>query len=217
MSVSDQDLVSNVTEELFWDPRVDNAAIAVSADHGEITLSGSVGSFREKQEARKAAARVGGVKRVKNDLEVSLLEEYAREDADLRADVLSALALDVFVPGTVDATVADGFVTLTGSADWQYQREDAELVAANVPGVIGVFDEISLRQTPKAGAVQDGIRHAFERNARLDADDLSVSTSDGTVTVKGPVHSWAEHDEAIAAAWAAPGVTDVEDRILVEY
>lgn len=215
--MSDNDLTNNVTEELFWDPKVDNAAIAVSANRGRITLAGTVGSFREKREARKAAARVFGVTSVKNDLEVRLLDEDEREDADLRADVLNALALDVFVPSTVDATVIDGYVTLTGTADWQYQRDDAELVAANVPGVIDLVDEITLKPTPNATAVKDDIRSAFERNAAIDADDLSVSTSNGTVTVKGPVHSWAEHDEAISTAWAAPGVTNVDDRILVEY
>jgi osmotically-inducible protein OsmY len=215
--MSDNDLITSVTDELFWDPRVNNAAIAVSADHGKITLRGSVGSYREKQEARKAAARVYGVTSVENELDVRLLDGYAREDADLRADVLRALALDVFVPATVDATVTDGFVTLTGTADWQYQREDAELVAASVPGVIDVSDEIALKPSPNAKTIESDIRSAFKRNAELDADDLSVSTSNGTVTIKGPVHSWAEHDEAVSAAWRAPGVTDVDDRILVEY
>lgn len=215
--MSDKDLMENVTEELFWDPKVDNAAIAVSADGGRITLTGTVGSFRQKQEARKAAARVFGVTSVKNDLRVRLLDAYAREDADLRADILNALALDVYVPATVDVTVSDGFVTLIGTADWQYQREDAELIAANVPGVIDVVEEITLQPSANATAVKDDIRSAFKRNAAIDADELSVSTSNGTVTVKGPVHSWAEHDEAISAAWGAPGVTDVDDRILVEY
>ena len=215
--MSDQDLINNVTEELFWDPKVDNAAIAVSADGGEITLRGTVGSLREKHEAKKAAARVYGVRSVRNELEVHLLDEFAREDADVRGDVLRALALDVFIPETVDAKVDDGSVTLTGTVEWQFQREDAELVAANVPGVIDVLDEIALSPAPQAQAVPTDIRKAFKRNAGLDADELSVSTSNGTVTLEGPVSSWAEHDEALAAAWAAPGVTDVDDRILVEY
>lgn len=215
--MSDQDLINNVTDELFWDPKVDNAEIAVSADDGQITLRGTVGSFREKREARKDAARVYGVTSVKNDLEVRLLNEYEREDADLRADVLRALTLDVFVPASVDAEVADGYVTLTGAADWQYERDEAELVAANVPGVIDVVDLIMLKPTPNATDVRNDIRNAFKRNAGLDADDLSVSTSNGTVTIDGSVNSWAEHDEAISTAWEAPGVTDVDDHIRVEY
>jgi len=215
--MTDQGLINNVTEELFWDPKVDNAAIAVSADGGKITLRGTVGSFREKQEAKKDAARVYGVKSVNNELDVRLLDEHRREDADLRGDVLQAFALDYLIPGSVDAKVSDGFVTLKGSVDWQYQREEADFVAANVLGVIDVFDEIKLKAKLKAKAVKDDIRSAFERNAALDADDLSVTTSNGTVKLKGAVNSWAEHDEAVSAAWAAPGVTDVDDRILVEY
>lgn len=216
--MSEQDLINSVTEELFWDPRIDSAAIDVSADEaGRVTLRGTVGSYREKREAKKAAARVYGVTSVADTLTVQLLDEFSREDADLRGDVLRALTLDVFVPAGVDASVVDGLVTLTGTVDWQYQRDDAELVAGSVPGVIDVFDEITLRQTPKAEAVKDDIRRAFKRNARLDADDLSVSTSNGTVTLDGPVSSWAEHDEAVAAAWAAPGVTEVDDNILVAY
>ncbi|HUA44493.1 MAG TPA: BON domain-containing protein [Solirubrobacteraceae bacterium] len=215
--MTDQDLINSVTEELFWDPKVDNAAIAVSADDGKITLRGTVGSFREKQEAKKDAARVYGVKSVNNELEVRLLDEHRREDADLRGDVLQAFALDYLIPASVDAKVRDGLVTLKGSVDWQYQREEADFVAANVIGVIDVLDEITLKAKPKAKAVKDDIRSAFERNAALDADGLSVTTSNGTVKIKGAVNSWAEHDEAVSAAWAAPGVTDVDDRILVEY
>ncbi len=215
--MTDQGLINNVTEELFWDPKVDNAAIAVSDDGGKITLRGTVGSFREKQEARKDAARVYGVKSVNNEIEVRLLDEHRREDADLRGDVLQAFALDYLIPATVDAKVQDGFVTLKGSVDWQYQREEASFVAANILGVIDVFDEIKLKAKPKAKAVKDDIKSAFKRNAALDADSISVTTSNGTVKLKGAVNSWAEHDEAVLAAWAAPGVTDVDDRILVEY
>ena len=215
--MTDQSLINNVTEELFWDPKVDNAAIAVSADGGKITLRGTVRSFREKQEAKKDAARVYGVKSVSNELEVRLLDKHRREDADLRGDVLQAFALDYLIPASVDAKVRDGLVTLKGSVDWQYQREEADFVAANVLGVIDVLDEIKLKAKPKAKAVKDDIRSAFERNAALDADDLSITASNGTVKIKGAVNSWAEHDEAVSAAWAAPGVTDVDDRILVEY
>ena len=215
--MTDQALTNNVTEELLWDPKVDNAAIAVSADGGEITLRGTVGSFREKQEAKKDAARVYGVKSVNNELEVRLLDEHRREDPDLRGDVLQAFALDYLIPASVDAKVRDRLVTLKGSVDWQYQREEADFVAANVVGVIDVLDEIKVKAKAKAKAVKDDIRSAFERNAALDADGLSVTTSNGTVKIKGAVNSWAEHDEAVSAAWAAPGVTDVDDRILVEY
>jgi osmotically-inducible protein OsmY len=216
MSYND-DLVASVSDELYWDPKVDNLAIAVSADDGVITLRGTVGSFREKREAKKAAERVFGVISVDNQLQVRLMGDQKRADADIRGDVLQALMLDSLVPKTVDAQVEDGFVTLTGSADAQYQRDEAEFVASNIVGVLDVFDEIDLEYTPDADGVEDSIQQAFTRNAALDADDLRITTDKGTVTIKGTVSSWAQHDEAIDAAWAAPGVTKVHDRMTISY
>jgi len=213
----DDELVDAVSDELYWDPKVDNAAVAVSADHGVVTLRGTVGSFREKREAENDAKRVYGVELVVNELEVMLLDEARRDDADVRGDVLQALALDVLVPATVDVRVDDGLVTLTGSVEWQYQRDEAEYMASNIVGTFDVIDEITLLPKPTPAEVRDAIRDAFKRNARLDADHLSIKTEDGTVTVKGKVHSWAEHDEAVDAAWSAPGVTRVEDHITVTY
>jgi len=216
--MSNDELVRWVTDELFWDPKVDGDAIAVAADDGKVTLRGTVGSFREKREAKKDAERVYGVKSVDNELKVKILSEDGKEDADLRGDVLQALMLDSLVPATIDAKVSDGWVTLTGKAEWQYQRDEAEFIAGNVFGVIGVDDEIDLdTPQPKAGDVKESIEKSFKRNAKLDAKGLSVNTYNGTVSVSGTVSSWAEHDEAIDAAWAAPGVTHVEDGILVEY
>ena len=216
--MSNEQLIDDVNDELSWERKLDNAAIAVSADDGAVTLRGTVGTFREKREAKKAAERVYGVTEVKNDLQVKLMTDSRRDDADLRADVLQSLALDSLVPATIDAQVDDGYVTLTGKAEWQYQRDEAESIAANVVGVLDVEDDVELiGPPPDAGDVQDDIKRAFKRNAKLDAKALSVVTSDHTVTVSGTVRSWAEHDEAIDAAWAAPGVRDVKDQIAVLY
>jgi osmotically-inducible protein OsmY len=214
----DNDLQGAVSDELFWDPKVDNVAIAVSANDGNITLRGTVGSLREKREAKRAAQRVFGVTSVDNQLQVRLMDDLRREDAELRGDVLQALMLDGLVPKTVDAKVKDGFVTLSGTVDRQYQRDEAEFVASNIVGALDVFDEIELTHpTPNAGDVQDSIKKAFKRNAAIDSDDLYVVTDNGSVTINGSVSSWAEHDEAIDAAWAAPGVTSVHDRMTVSY
>jgi osmotically-inducible protein OsmY len=207
-----------VSDELSWDPKVDSLAIAVSADDGAVTLRGTVGSFREKREAQKAAGRVYGVTSVNNRLDMRILDEYGREDADLRAAVLQALALDCLIPRTINARADDGLVTLTGTAAWQYQREEAEFVAGNVPGVVDVEDQIALTNPePKAGAIRQSIEQALQRDARLDAEGLSVKTYGNTVMLSGAVSSSGERDAAVAAAWAAPGVTAVDDRIMVEY
>ena len=214
----DDDLVASVNDELFWDPKVDNVAIAVSAKDGDITLRGTVGSLREKREVHKAAQRVFGVTSVDNQLQVRLLTELGRLDADIRGDVLQALMLDSLVPTTVDASVTDGYITLKGTVSWQYERDEAEFVASNIVGALDVINTIEIKHpAPNAGDVQDAIKKAFKRNAAVDANELTVSTDNGTVTIKGSVGSWAEHDEAIDAAWAAPGVNSVHDRLTVAY
>lgn len=216
--MNNETLELNVADELFWDPKVDNEAIAVSATDGTVTLRGTVGSFRQKREARNAAERVFGVVSVDNHLDVRILNEHRREEADLRGDVLRALKLDSLVPTTVDVTVKDGFVTLTGTAYWQYEREEAEFIAGNVIGVIGVENDIYLDvATPYASDVKHSIKKALARNAKLDAKNIDVETVDGTAILTGRVSSWAEHDAAVAAAWAAPGVTTVNDRINILY
>jgi osmotically-inducible protein OsmY len=215
--MSNADLQRMVTDELRFDPKVDSAAVAVSADGGRVVLRGTVGSLREKREAQKAAERVDGVASVENELQVRLLTEHARDDADLRGAVLKALALDSLVPSTVDARVDDGWVTLQGTAEWQYQRGEAEFVAGNVRGVIGVDDRIEFESPPPdAGDVKESINKAFQRHAKLNAERLAVHTDNGTVGLSGTVTSRDERDAALEVAWSAPGVTRVDDHIVVE-
>ena len=139
-----------------------------------------------------------------------------QNSAELRGSVLRALTLNDVVPSTVDARVDDGWVTLTGSVTWQNERDEAEHVARSVPGVVGVDDQIELQSQLVADDVGNAIKKALERNVELDAEALSVDAHDGSVVVTGKVRSWAEHDDAIAAAWAVPGITNVEDHIVVE-
>jgi osmotically-inducible protein OsmY len=212
----DSQMEGFVVDELRWDPKIDNSAIAVTADAGVVTLRGTVGSFRQKRDAQKDAQRVYGVKTVKNELEVRLLNR--RSNAELRGDVLQALMLDSVVPTTIDAEVDDSKVTLSGTAQWGYQRVEAELVAANVRGVASVDNEVDVVPPgPSVDDVQQSIKKAMERNAKLDADSVTVESANGTVTLRGSVSSWVDHDQAIDAAWAAPGVSDVKDHIRVVY
>jgi osmotically-inducible protein OsmY len=216
--MSDERLQSDVADELYWDPKVDGAAIAVSAQDGVVTLRGTVGTFREKREAQRDAESVHGAKRVENELEVRILDDDRRADAELRGDVLQALMLDSLVPDTVDANVDDGVVTLSGEANWQYQRDEADFVAANILGVVDVDNKIELvAPGPTPENLTRRITDAMERNAKLDAESVQVESVNGTVTLRGEVSSWADHDAAVAAAWAAPGVTKVKDHIIVTY
>jgi osmotically-inducible protein OsmY len=223
----DDELRRDVTAELSWDPQVDSDAIEVSVANGTIALRGTAASLWLKQAAGRGAARVRGVTRVTNELRVEIPGKDRRDDEDLRGDVLEALMLDVSVPMTLDAQARDGLVTLTGTAQWHYQREAAEFRTANVPGVAGIDNAITLTQTPSAGSgpatppsardAREAICAAFRRVAILEANRLWVDTcADGLVILSGLVSSWTARDHAVAAAWSAPGVTRVEDRIRVE-
>jgi len=214
--MSDDDLRRQVLAELTGDPQVDDETFQVTTADATVTLWGTVASLRLKRAAGSAVARVRGVASIANELRVLLPAADRRGDEDLRGDVLEALMLDTSVPMTVDAQARDGFITLTGTTQWHYQRQAAESRASGVPGVIGIDNAITLTQVPDADAARAAITEAFLRNAALDADALSVETSaGGLVILAGTVSCWAAHDQAVAAAWAAPGVTQVDDQIRV--
>jgi osmotically-inducible protein OsmY len=211
------ELEKAVLDELFWDPRVKGTEVAVSADSGgRVTLRGTVGSLHQKFAARRDTKRVLGVTDVNDELKVRLMDEYRREDADIRGTALQALILDSQVPADrIDVKVEEGFLTLTGTVDWQYQRDEAERAVMNLIGVVGLIDEIEVIPTPSEPGVATRIRDALTRNAQIDASGIRVSTAPGKVTLEGTVASWAERDEAVDAAWAAPGVSDVHDRLII--
>jgi osmotically-inducible protein OsmY len=216
--MTDEQLMSDAQDELLWDPRIDNEAIAVTAQDGVVTLRGTVGSFRERREAVGAVKRVYGTMRVENELEVRLLNGDRRDDADLRGDVLQALMLDALVPSSVNAKAKEGLVTLMGTTNYQFERDEAEFIAGNVPGVVWIDNDINLTPpTPSAGDVENAITKAMKRDAKLDAEGIRVESQNGTVQLSGNVRSWAEHDAAVNAAWAAPGVSNVDDRLYVAY
>jgi osmotically-inducible protein OsmY len=214
----DDDLRANVAAELLWDPSVDSRNVVVSAQRGAVTLAGEVTSVREKRQARNATRRVYGVTSVRNQLNVRTMPGSRRDDADVRADVLRALELDSTIPASVEAKAEDGLVTLTGIVTFHCQRAEAEFICASVRGVLEINNEIALVSAPGGDRIQHEISAALRRSARLAVDDLSVDVlSDGTVILAGTVTSCAGHDEAITAAWSAPGVTHVDDRIVVTY
>jgi VCBS repeat-containing protein len=159
--------------------------------------------------------RVSKVKAVASEIKVELPSSAARTDEDIARTAMNHLEWNYSVPNTVKVQVTDGWVTLKGATEWQYQKDEAERAVRALKAVKGVIDEITV--TPKVSAVDVKIKieTALKRNAETDAKHIKVETSDGKVTLRGQVRSWAEREEAEHAAWAAPGVTKVDDLITI--
>ncbi|HUL04174.1 MAG TPA: BON domain-containing protein [Gemmatimonadales bacterium] len=213
---SDRDIERDVRDELAFDPRVDVKSITVSAAAGVVTLSGSVPTYAAKVGAYHDAERVNGVRAVVEHMDVSLPDTHARSDAELARAVADALSWDVEVPhDKIKASVRDGWVTLEGLVSWAYQRSAAEGALRYLTGVKGLKNLIVV--SPSAASsidVKQHIKAALKRSAEADAQGITVDIGDGGgVTLRGTVHSWAEREEAVRAAWATSGVRKVQDEL----
>jgi osmotically-inducible protein OsmY len=208
-------LESDVSEELEWDPQIDDTRINVKADDGRVTLSGSVPSYYQATRARDDAAVVSGATGVDNQLMVGLIGE-AIDDADIAVAATAALDADKLVPkGAVTADVLEGYVTLTGQVRHHFQRQAAYHAVFKVEGVLGIDDSIMLSSDPMPSDVADRIQKAFRRNAIIDDSLITVTNVGHTIQLNGVVNSWAALEAAEDTAWQAPGVTQVVDQLQV--
>ncbi len=218
--MSNKELQQSVHDELEWDPSVDAAHIGVTANDGVVTLTGHVPSYAAKWSAESAAGRVFGVKVIADELDVRYAGDTRVTDDDIAKRVLQVLSWDVRVPsGMVKVKVENGWVTLSGEVHWYFERNAAESDVRGLHGVTGVINEINIKPSVRASAsdVREKITSALDRNAQVEADNISVTTDGGKVTLSGSVQSWQERDLAERTAWSAPGVTEVEDRLTVNY
>jgi osmotically-inducible protein OsmY len=215
-TMTDQELKQHVQNALDWEPSVDATDIGVSADRSVVTLRGNVHSYTEKIAAERVALRVYGVKAVANDVVVHLGSAFERTDTEIAQAALAALKWNTIVPHErVTVTVKGGQLTLNGTLDLQYQKDAAARAVRDLTGVESVTNYIIVKPLVKPLDVRDKIEAAFKRSAEIDARRVNVTAQEGKVILSGNVHSWAERKEAERAAWAAPGVTQVEDRLAV--
>ena len=214
----DEAIRDDVLDELEWDPAISEPTqIGVAVSNGVVTLTGITRTFPEKFAAERAARRVFGVRAVANDIQVKLPTERMRTDTDIAAAAVRALEWDTTVPHErIKVTVRDGWVTLEGNVDWRYQRENAEADVRNLEGVKGVSNQITVA-APQVSPeeIKARIQQALQRSAQVDAQRIRVETLDGKLILSGTVRSWAEREEAEAAAWSTRGVSEVENRITV--
>jgi osmotically-inducible protein OsmY len=207
-----RDVRDGVEEELEFDPLVDDADIQVVNVDGDVALNGTVPSYPQYLRATAAAQRVAGVRNVHNHLQVVLPDEDYRDDAILTTSANNALALNVTVPDGVEAAARDGDLTLTGVVGYGRQREAAELAVAGLVGVRNVKDDVVVSYDADPVDVTRFVQDALDRHALIGGDsDVSVDTSGNTVTLRGHVRTWAEHDAVVGAAWMAGGVMKVRD------
>jgi osmotically-inducible protein OsmY len=213
---TDRELREDVMDELKWEPSINDTNIGIAVDDGVVTMSGTVDSYRDKLSAENAALRVYGVKAVANEIKIKLPGTSERSDDEIARAAVNALKWDISVPSDrIKVAVENGDITLSGEVDWQYQKAAVAVDMCRLWGVRAVCNDVTVKPRIKPADLKAKIESAFQRSAVFDARRITVEFSDSKVILSGNVRSFAEKEEAEKVAWAAPGVSDVDNRITV--
>jgi osmotically-inducible protein OsmY len=212
--MTDMMIQDDVLKELRFEPKVNAAHIGVAVNGGAVTLVGHVGSFAEKSVAILAARRINGVTAVIDELEVRFMEDSKDTDEQIAQRAFNVIRWDAMLPPTIKVTVRHGLVMLSGLVDWYYQRVTAEENVRGLAGIKGVINEIIIAPTVNPTDVRAEIENALKRYAEVEAESIRIRVQNGShVILEGKVRNWGEHSTIETAAWSAPGVQSVDNRL----
>ncbi len=213
---TDQEIRDDILAEIDWEPRVESTDIGVTVKDGAVTLTGTVSSYAEKIAAEDAARRVKGVRAIAEEIRVKLRSDTTVDDEQIAERIASLYKWNSsLAENEIKAEVRTGYVTLTGSVDWNYQRDLAKNLVAGVKGVSAVSNLINVKARVLPTDVTRAITRALHRNADIEASHVKVNVDGGRVTLKGDVKAWYERKIVEDAVWAAPGVTEVVDNLRI--
>jgi osmotically-inducible protein OsmY len=214
--MNDSTLRQDIIDELDFEPSIDAASIGVAVEDGVVTLTGHVSTYAQRATAEDAVRRVTGVKGIAQEIEVRPFGTHKTADDEIAKRALQTITWNTVIPdGAIQVKVEDGWVTLTGKVDWQYQKTAATQIIGGLAGVLGVYNKIEVKPHASVSDVKKRIEDALKRNAEVEAKAIRVNVVDGKVTLEGRVNNWAERSATERAAWSAPSVRSVDDRITI--